>query len=120
MTGGHIILKKSPPLNGIVGVYGAKNAVLVIITSLILTDGISVLENVPNNADVRQMIKLLEELGARITFDIFQNKLTVDTLDIHKFEIKPEMMNKIRASILVMGPLLARFGKEKWRCLVGI
>jgi len=113
MTGGHILLKKSPPLTGTVEVNGAKNAVLVIMASLILTDGLSTLENVPNNADVRQMIKLLEELGATVNFAVASKVMKVDTADVCKFEIKPEIMNKFRASILVMGPLLARFGKAK-------
>jgi UDP-N-acetylglucosamine 1-carboxyvinyltransferase len=113
MVNGHIILKRSQPLHGSVTVNGAKNAVLVIMTSLVLTEGESVLENVPNNADVRLMINLLQELGAQVSFDVFRKKLTVDTSSICRFEIKPEMMNKIRASILVMGPLLARFGKAK-------
>ncbi len=113
MSNGYLLIKKSSPFNGTVEVNGAKNAVLVIITSLILTDGVSVLDNVPNNADVQLMIRLLEDLGAKVSFDIVAKKLTVDTFGIHKFEVKPEIMNKMRASILVMGPLLARFGKVK-------
>jgi len=113
MVNGHIVIKKSEPLHGVVEVNGAKNAVLVIITSLILTDGISVLDNVPNNADVRLMIQLLKDLGASVEFDIITKRLTVDTFGIRHFEVKPEIMTKMRASILVMGPLLARFGKVK-------
>lgn len=123
MSNGYLIVKKSPPLNGTVDLVGAKNAVLVIIASLILTNGTSVLENVPNSADVLHMIKLLEDLGATVTFDQEKNTLTVDTQNICKFEVKPEIMNKMRASILVAGPLLARFGKAKVAfpggCLLG-
>lgn len=113
MTTSHILIKKSPPLNGTVQVRGAKNAVLVILTSLVLTEGVSVLANVPNNADVQLMIRLLEELGATCTFDTNKKELTVDTFGIYKYEIRPDIMNKMRASILVMGPLLARFGKAR-------
>lgn len=113
MTNGYIEIRKSPPLSGTVDVNGAKNAVLVIMTSLILTNGTSVLENVPNIADVRLMITLLQDLGARVTYNAAAKTLTVDTTSICRYEIKPEIMNKIRASILVMGPLLARFGKTK-------
>jgi UDP-N-acetylglucosamine 1-carboxyvinyltransferase len=113
MISGHILVQKSAPLIGTIEVNGAKNAVLVIITSLILTDGISTLKNVPNNADVRLMIKLLEDLGALVSFDVEEKKLTVDTSGLRKFEVKADIMNKMRASILVMGPLLARFGKAK-------
>src|SRR3972149_507299 len=110
MSGSHFLIKKSGPLNGTAYVNGAKNAVLVIITSLILTEGVSVLANVPNNADVRIMIKLLEDLGALVNFDTSTKKLTVDASGIHRCEISPENMKLMRASILVMGPLLARFG----------
>ncbi|MBM3893827.1 UDP-N-acetylglucosamine 1-carboxyvinyltransferase, partial [Candidatus Dependentiae bacterium] len=89
---------------------GAKNAILVIMTALILTEGKSILDNVPNNADVRLMIVLLEQLGAVVSFDTKAKCLIVDTTHINKSEVHPEIMNKIRASILVMGPLLARFG----------
>ena len=110
MIGQHLLVKKSGPLHGTAHLYGAKNAILVIMTSLILTEGTSVLENVPNNADVRLMIVLLEQLGASVSFDTQAKRLIVDTAQINKSEVHPEIMNKIRASILVMGPLLARFG----------
>ncbi len=113
MTNDYILIKKSSPLNGTVEILGAKNAVLVIMTSLILTDGVSVLENVPNNADVQLMIKLLQDLGALVEFDVREKSMRVDTSGINAYEVKPEIMNKMRASILVMGPLLARFGKAK-------
>jgi UDP-N-acetylglucosamine 1-carboxyvinyltransferase len=113
MSSGHFIIKQSGQLSGTVPVYGAKNAVLVIMTSLILTNGVSVLDNVPNNADVRLLMSLLQHLGAIITFDVEAKRLTVDASTICRFDVLPEMMNKIRASILVMGPLLARFGQAK-------
>lgn len=123
MSNEYLLVKKSPPLSGSADLVGAKNAVLVIITSLVLTNGISVLENVPNSADVRLMIKLMEELGAHITFEADKKRLTVDTRNICNFEVKPDIMNKMRASILVAGPLLARFGKAKVAfpggCLIG-
>lgn len=113
MMHGHLLINKSQPIQGSIQVNGAKNAVLVIISSLILTDGVSVLENVPYNADVQYMIKLLQQLGARTHFDRINNTLTVDTFGICKYEVNQEIMSKMRASILVMGPLLARFGKAK-------
>lgn len=113
MTNSYMLIKPSGPLNGTVEVNGAKNSVLVIMTSLILTSGVSTLHNVPNNADVRLMISLLELLGALIHFDTTAKILTVDTQPIGSYEIPPEIMNKIRASILVAGPLLARFGRAR-------
>ena len=113
MLGAHILVKKSLEIHGSVEVAGAKNAVLVIISSLILAKGRSVLDNVPNSSDVNHMIMLLQDLGADVEFNVENKQLTVDTSNLNQFEVKPEIMNKMRASILVMGPLLARFGKAK-------
>ena len=123
MADGYILVKQSLNLSGSVKLVGAKNAVLPIMASLILTSGKSVLENVPSSADVRQMINLLKDLGAQVFFDSEKNYLEVDTSTINNHKIKPEIMNKMRASILVMGPLLGRFYKAKVAmpggCLIG-
>lgn len=119
----HIIVEQSPNLQGECKLVGAKNAVLVIIASLILTEGKSILKNVPKSDDVLQMIALLEDLGAHIFFDYAANILFVDTSTIQNNKVRPEIMKKMRASILVMGPLLARFGKANIAlpggCLLG-
>jgi UDP-N-acetylglucosamine 1-carboxyvinyltransferase len=118
-----ILTKQSQALHGIVELTGAKNAVLVIIASLLLAEGKSTLYNVPNSADVRGFIALMTELGALVHFDVRQKILTVDTSTVNSIEVSPEIMNKMRASILVMGPLLARFGKARVAlpggCLIG-
>jgi UDP-N-acetylglucosamine 1-carboxyvinyltransferase len=111
MTEDHIIIEQSQALHGTAELAGAKNAVLVIMASLILTDGKSVLTNVPANEDVFQMIKLLCDLGAVVSFDQEAHILEVDTRLITKFSVRSEVMKKMRASVLVMGPLLARFGR---------
>ena len=111
MTEDHIIIEQSRALHGSAELAGAKNAVLVIMSSLILTDGVSVLTNVPANEDVWQMIKLLRDLGATVTFDAELHRLEVDTRLITKFSVRSDVMKKMRASVLVMGPLLARFGR---------
>jgi UDP-N-acetylglucosamine 1-carboxyvinyltransferase len=111
MAEDHIIIEQSRALHGTVELAGAKNAVLVIMASLILTDGVSVLLNVPANEDVLQMIKLLRDLGAVVTFDADLHRLEVDTRLITKFSVRSDVMKKMRASVLVMGPLLARFGR---------
>jgi len=67
MSKGYILVKKSQPLSGEVRVSGSKNAALPIIASLILTSGKSVLTNIPNSEDIRQMILLLESLGQRLS-----------------------------------------------------
>jgi len=105
-----ISIEQSGPLQGAVELTGAKNAVLVIIASLILTHGKSRLTNVPRSDDVLQMIALLESLGATATFHETIHVLEVDTSHINSWKVSPDIMKKMRASILVMGPLLARFG----------
>lgn len=119
----YIAIDQSEALSGTVMLDGAKNAVLVIIASLILTKGTSVLHNVPDNADVRNMIDLLRYFGAHASFDLEHHTLTVDTSNIDRYIVNPDIMNQMRASILVMGPLLARFGKAHVAlpggCLIG-
>ena len=109
----HIIVEQSLGLTGEVHLSGAKNATLVIMTSLLLTDGKSKLKNIPFSEDVFCMIKLLEGLGAQVTLDIDNKELEVDTSKVISFKANPEIMRKMRASVLVMGPLLARFGRAE-------
>jgi UDP-N-acetylglucosamine 1-carboxyvinyltransferase len=111
MSSQYVIIEQSPPLQGTATLVGAKNAVLVIMASLILTSGKSRLKNVPASDDVHQMIMLLRELGAKVEFDAANQELSVDTSTLNGYTVGPESMKKMRASILVMGPLLARFGK---------
>lgn len=107
----YIAIEQSPALQGIIELNGAKNAVLVIIASLLLTKGKSRLTNVPASDDVFQMIKLMQTLGAQVFFYPEEHVLEVDTSTVAKWQVGAEIMKKMRASILVMGPLLARFGK---------
>ncbi len=109
----YIAIEQSPSLAGQANIVGAKNAVLVIMTSLLLTDGTSELSNVPDSEDVHQMMKLLEELGAQISFYPEKNLLLVNTSTVNKYRISAEVMKKMRASVLVLGPLLARFGRAE-------
>ncbi|QQR49831.1 UDP-N-acetylglucosamine 1-carboxyvinyltransferase [bacterium] len=107
----YLIIQQSSILHGSVNVSGAKNAVLVIIISLILTRGKSTLHHVPNSADVLILIHVLRNLGALVEFNAEDKILCVDTSTINSYAIDAEIMNKMRASILFMGPLLGRFGK---------
>ncbi len=118
-----LLVEHSPALKGTVALEGAKNAVLVSMTSTILAPGVSVLTNVPLSSDVFQMIQILEDLGASVAFDVDAKQLTIDTTNVEPRAISPEIMRKMRASILVMGPLLARFGRVQVAlpggCLLG-
>lgn len=110
MSNEYILVEQSLNLSGQASLVGAKNAVLVIMASLVLADGESKLYNVPKSQDVLNMIKLLESLGARVFFDAEGHFLSVDTIGINKYQVCREIMKEMRASVLVMGPLLARFG----------
>ena len=108
-----LVVQQSPALEGESHLLGAKNATLVIMLSLILTQGKSILRNVPANDDVLHMIQLLEKVGAEIVFDKHLNILEVDTTHLAGYKVELEVMKKTRASVLAMGPLLARFGKAE-------
>jgi len=110
MSNEYILVEQSIGLQGEVRLSGAKNAVLVIMASLILTKGRSILKNVPDLKDVKNMISLLEILGAVTFFDPENNRLEVDTTGVAGHKVPADIMKKMRASILVMGPLLTRFG----------
>lgn len=106
-----LIIEKSPALSGTVTLEGAKNAVLVIMASTLLAQGKSILRRVPASDDVYNMIKLLRSCGAQVNFYGDQGVVEIDTSLASGYTVDPEIMRKMRASILVMGPLLARFGK---------
>ena len=106
-----IIVKKSEPLRGTVKIDGAKNAVLPIIAATLLAEGKSVLKGVPNLRDVHVISDLLRHLGAEVTYE--GTTLTVDASNISTCEAPYELVRKMRASFLVMGPLLARFNHTK-------
>lgn len=104
-------IARSEGISGVVRPEGAKNAVLVTMASLLLTAGVSRLTRVPNSDDVWQMIAVLRELGAEVTFE--NGVLQVDTRGVRHWRVDPAIMRKMRASILVLGPLLARFGRAE-------
>ena len=92
-------------LSGTVRINGAKNAVLPLMAAALLSRGKSVIENVPRLRDVQTMIQLLEILGARVTFD--KDVLTIDTARLKRLEAPYELVRTMRASIYVLGPLVA-------------
>jgi UDP-N-acetylglucosamine 1-carboxyvinyltransferase len=98
-------------LHGHVRVSGAKNAALPIIASLLLTTGETRLRNVPRVRDVLTFGQVLQALGAKIRTD--GPELVVDTTRIDSFEAPYELVKTMRASFLVLGPLLARYGQAR-------
>ncbi|KKS67966.1 MAG: UDP-N-acetylglucosamine enolpyruvyl transferase [candidate division TM6 bacterium GW2011_GWE2_42_60] len=108
-----LLIRNAGPLSGEVTLEGAKNAVLVSIASLILADGLSRLTKVPASHDVYQMVKALGELGIAASFDERTHELVVDATTVSGVTVSPEIMKSMRASILLMGPLLARCGSAR-------
>lgn len=106
-----IIVKKSNPLKGSVRIDGAKNAVLPIIAATLLAKGKSVLREVPNLKDVHVISDLLRHLGAEVEYK--GTTLTVDATNLTTYDTPYELVRKMRASFLVMGPLLARFNQTR-------
>lgn len=107
-----IIVRGGKRLNGTVQVEGAKNAVLpVIAASLLASEGKSIIRDVPTLSDVYTISEVLRFLNAEVTFQ--ENKISVDASRELLIEAPFEYVRKMRASVLVMGPLLARLGKAR-------
>ncbi len=104
ITGGH-------RLNGEISISGAKNAALPILCAGLLTAGDVVLANVPALQDVATMLKLLKQMGLQVSDE--NGVVTLNGAHIDKLEAPYDMVKTMRASILVLGPLLARFGEAK-------
>ncbi len=113
MNNAYIKVEKSKQLSGSVELVGAKNAVLVIMASLLLTRGKSTLRNIPRSSDVYTMIALLQSLGAIVFFDENAATVEIDTMNISSYSVSVEIMQKMRASILVLGPLLSAYGQAE-------
>lgn len=113
MSSEYILVKESQPLIGQVDLSGAKNAVLAIMASLLLTRGQSILRNVPDIEDVRQMISVLQSLNVTVNFDAENKILEVDTTHLQNNPLAQESIKKFRASLLVFGPLLTQFKSVK-------
>jgi len=105
------IIQGGKKLSGSVKVSGSKNSSLALMPASILASGKSFLKNTPELNDVFTMSKLLKHLGAEINFK--NEVLELDTSGIKEFTAPYEHVKKMRASVYVLGPLLARFGKAK-------
>jgi UDP-N-acetylglucosamine 1-carboxyvinyltransferase len=105
-----IVVTGGVPLQGEVRISGAKNAVLPILCATLLADGPVDIGNVPHLHDVVTTIKLLRELGAEVEHDIEAGHVRVDARSVNSHIAPYELVKTMRASVLVLGPLLARYG----------
>ena len=105
-----LLIKGGQPLVGELQISGAKNAVLPILSATLLAETESVISNVPHLRDVTTTMSLLAQLGASLTLDE-RMKILVDPSSVNSQTAPYELVKTMRASILVLGPLLAKYGK---------
>ena len=105
IEGGHL-------LNGYLSSSGAKNSALPILASSLLLEGKLTLSNIPHLKDVTTMVEVLGSMGANITLDEDMN-LEINTSNLKNQVARYELVKTMRASVLVLGPLLAKFGKAE-------
>ena len=106
-----IIVRGGRPLSGEVRVEGAKNSALKLMAASLLVPGVSRISNVPQIADVDVMSEVLAQLGARVVRT--DHALEIDATNVDSFEAPYELVAQMRASISVLGPLVARFGQAR-------
>ncbi|GAQ93986.1 UDP-N-acetylglucosamine 1-carboxyvinyltransferase [Thermodesulfovibrio aggregans] len=97
-------------LKGSVTISGAKNAALPIMASTLLAQGVHTLKKIPKLRDVFTMTELIKRMGGIVEFN---EVCRIDTTKINRFEASYDLVKTMRASILVLGPLVARFGRAK-------
>lgn len=108
-----LIIQGSKNLKGEINIQGSKNAATPIIAATILFGGNFILQNIPEIEDVKTMLKILELLGAKIKTDFQNHKTQINTQNITSHEAEFVEIKRLRSSILLLGPLLARFGRAK-------
>jgi UDP-N-acetylglucosamine 1-carboxyvinyltransferase len=106
-----IIVRGGRPLSGEVKISGAKNAALPILFSSLLTEGANTYTNVPDLMDIHSTTLLLSKLGGRV--EIQNDTVRIDAGGLIHHEAPYDLVRKMRASVLVLGPLVARLGKAR-------
>jgi UDP-N-acetylglucosamine 1-carboxyvinyltransferase len=108
------VIEGGKNLNGEIKISGAKNSALpIIVASLLAEKGTTVLSNVPDLMDIWTISGVMEGLGARVKFDPKNEQMEIDATSIDKHIAPYDLVRKMRASFLVMGPLLGRLGKAR-------
>jgi UDP-N-acetylglucosamine 1-carboxyvinyltransferase len=106
-----LVIQGGRALEGAVRISGSKNAALPVMAATLLVPGVHRLRNVPRLRDTQTFARVLELLGARVAFE--DNLLTIDTSSVNSVEAPYELVKTMRASIYVLAPLLARFGRAR-------
>lgn len=107
-----IIVRQSNPVEGHIKIDGAKNSALPLLAGALLGTEDVILEDVPRLVDVGVMLEVLEHLGAKVEY-LGENTVKINAKELNSYKTPYDLMEKMRASFLVMGPLLARLGKTQ-------
>ncbi len=105
-----LIVEGPTPLKGEIIISGAKNAAVAILPATLLIDGSCTIENLPNISDIKISCKILEKLGAKITWNN-KNSITIDTTNITTTKAPIDLTSKFRASYYIIGAMLGRKGE---------
>ena len=105
-----LVVKGPTPLKGEVTISGAKNAAVAILPATLLIDGVCTIENLPNISDIKISCEILEQLGAKITWNN-EHSITIDTSNITTTKAPLDLTSKFRASYYIIGAMLGRKGE---------
>ena len=97
-------------LEGEVTIYGAKNVAIKVIVASVLTNEKVVIRNLPKIGDVTNAINIIKVLGSRVKW-IDERSISIDNTNVHKVTVTENLSKRSRAALLIIGPLLNRFGK---------
>jgi UDP-N-acetylglucosamine 1-carboxyvinyltransferase len=115
------IIQGNKSLSGSISVSGAKNAALPIIAASLLTDKTCRINNVPDILDIKIMLEIIQAMGARVERDEDTLEIAADKINID--QLPKDLFNKLRASVLLLGPMLGRIGQAKLGypggCIIG-
>jgi UDP-N-acetylglucosamine 1-carboxyvinyltransferase len=106
------IIQGGRPLKGEVKIRGAKNAAFPIIAASLLTKEDCFIDNIPLIEDVFKMLEIMENIGAKVTW-LGERKIKLNCKDIDPLKLPFNIISRLRGSVLILGPLLARFKEIK-------
>ena len=110
----NFIIHGGRKLSGTVQISGSKNATLpILIAGLLINKGETVIKNIPNLADISTVLNLLQYLGVKIEWNKKEHVVVLDASNLNCHEAPYDLVRKMRASFMVMGPLLARLKKAR-------
>ena len=105
----NILLRGGRRLTGTLGIHGAKNAILPILSASLLAEEPVILNNCPRLSDIDNMLEILRRLGCRAEQE--EDRIYIDSSDADGYRIDEQLSRRLRASLFILGPLIGRFGK---------